>query len=100
VNLYLAFLVQQDIKGERHRRITWLLINHGAKSDSCVVSVPQQTTDKFQTVTWRETELSVKEILASAFGEQEAEKMCERISRNEVGGGWWARLIWIPRLGF
>jgi hypothetical protein len=81
-DLYLAFLSNRDIQASRHCKTTWLLINHGAKPiRACVM------------------ELSMKEILSSAFGEQEAEKMCERISKNEVGGGWRARLTWKLRLG-
>lgn len=44
-------------------------------------------------VTFRGTELSMKEILSSAFGEQEAENMCERISRNEASGSWWSWVL-------
>jgi hypothetical protein len=93
-DLYLAFLSDQKIQGSRHCRTTWLLINHGAKRiKSCVVSEQQQqTTDKYRDVTFRKTELPMKEILAKAFGEQEAENMCERISKNEVGGNWWSWL--------
>jgi hypothetical protein len=89
--LYLAFLSDQKIRDKRHCTTTWLLINHGAKPvRTCVVGTQQQqTTDKYRDVTFRRTELSMREILTGAFGEQEAERMCEMVSKNEVGGGWW-----------
>jgi hypothetical protein len=88
-DLYLAFLFAQERLERRHYKVTWLLINHGAKPiKTCAVGDPQ-----------RQTEYSMKEVLASAFGDQEAENMCEQISKNEVGGGWWFWLIsWISWL--
>jgi hypothetical protein len=92
-DLYLAFLSNQEIQGGRHCKTTWLLINHGAKPvKACVVGEQQQTTDKYQDVTFRKTELPMKEILIKAFGVQEAQKMCEQISKNEASGGWWSWL--------
>jgi hypothetical protein len=93
-DLYLAFLSNQKIQGRRHCKTTWLLINHGAKPiKACVVGEQrQQTTEKYHDVTFRKTELSMKDILASAFGEEEAENMCERIAKNGSSGGWWSWL--------
>jgi hypothetical protein len=94
-DLYLAFLSNQKIQGNRHFKTTWLLINHGAKPvKACVVGEQQQTTDKYQDVTFRKTELPMHEILIKAFGVQEAQTMCEQISKNEarLSGGWWSWL--------
>jgi len=90
-DLYLAFISDEKIQGSRHCKTTWLLINHGAKPiKSCVVSEQQQqTTEKYRDVVFRKTERSMKEILARAFGEQEAENICERIAKNEAGRSWW-----------
>jgi hypothetical protein len=91
-DLYIAFLSNQEIQGRRHCKTTWLLINHGAKPiRACAVGKQQQqTTEKFRDVTFRKTELSMKGILTKAFGEQEAQNMCEQISKNEANGGWWS----------
>jgi hypothetical protein len=91
-DLWLAFLSSRTQGGQpRQCKTTWLLINHGAKPiKACVVGEQQQTTDKYQDVTFRKTELSMKEILTKAFGEQEAQNMCEQISKNEASGGWWS----------
>jgi hypothetical protein len=87
-DLYLAFLVQQDIKGERHRKTTWLLINHGAKPiSSCLVHKPHDAD-----VHDPDFKYSMKHILSRAFGVEEAEKMCERIVKNAVNEGWWSWL--------
>jgi hypothetical protein len=89
-DLYLAFLFQQDIKSERHRKTTWLLINHGAKPISTCLVVREPP--------WKRLELPMEQILSRAFGVEEAEKMCERIAKNEAG--WWSWLtVRKPRLG-
>jgi hypothetical protein len=95
-DLYLAFLFDHEIKDKRYCETTWLLINHGAKPiKACIVGKQeQQTTDKYRDVTFCNTDLSMREILSSAFGEQEAEKMCERIARNGVDGRWWIWPAW------
>lgn len=98
-DLYLAFLSDHELRHERYRKITWMLIEHGARPiRTCVVGKQeQQTTDRYRDVTFRNAELSMREILSSAFGDQEAEDMCERTARNAVGGGWWGWVnLWKP----
>lgn len=73
-DLYLKFLSDRRIGDRRRCETTWLLINHGARPiKACVVGQPPD-----------QKELSMKAILSGAFGLQEAENMCERISKNEV----------------
>ena len=87
-DLYLAFLARQDIKGERHRKTTWLLINHGAKPvSSCLVYKPHDAD-----VHDADFKYSMEHILSRAFGVEEAEKMCERTVKNAVNEGWWSWL--------
>lgn len=88
--LYLLFLSKRKIQSRQYCKTTWLLINHGAKPTKACVAGKQRG----------QTESPMKEILAKAFGEQEAENMCERISKNEVSGNWWSGLSdWRPWLG-
>lgn len=92
-DLYLAFLFDNQINDERYCKITWLLINNGAKPiKSCVVGKQEQdTTDKYRDVTFRNMRFAMRDILRSAFGEREADEMCERIAEN-ANGSWWTRL--------
>lgn len=87
-DLYLAFLARQDIKGERHRKTTWLLINHGAKPISSCLVHKRHDADVHDP----DFKYSMKHILSRAFGVEEAEKMCERIVKNAVNEGWWSWL--------
>jgi hypothetical protein len=71
--LYLAFLSAQECLDKRDCKTTWLLIKHGAK--------PIKAYDVGGK--WpQKKKLSMKEILVGAFGDREAEKMCERIAKN------------------
>lgn len=94
-DLYLAFLFDHNITGERYSKTTWLLINGGAKPiKSCVVGARKQLrTNKYRDVTFRYKELTMEEILSAAFGE-EAESMCERIAQNHVDRGWLPWSVW------
>lgn len=93
-DFYLAFLFDNQIKDAKHRDATWLLVRKGAKPvKACVVGKQgQDTTDRYRDVTFRKTELSMRDILSGAFGELEAENMCQCIAQNEQGGGWWSWL--------
>jgi hypothetical protein len=90
-DLYLAFLHNQQIHGGRSCKTTWLLINHGARPiKGCIVIAEKQLGTADRHATALKEELPMKEILASAFGKEEAENMCERIAKNEPSGNWWS----------
>lgn len=90
-DLYLAFLYDNYLSGERYRQVTWLLIEHGARPiKSCAVGRKQQRmTAKYHEVVVYQMELTMDQILSRVFGKDEATAMCKAIANNGRAGGWW-----------
>lgn len=90
-DLYLAFLYDNDLGKERYRKLTWLLIGHGARPISnCVVGEQKhERTAKYRDTVIHNTKLSMVQILTKAFGGSEAEAMCEAIAKNGRASSWW-----------
>jgi hypothetical protein len=86
--MYVAFLYDQKIRDGRHLKTTWLLINRGAKPINFffVREQMRKSTGPWNMIPHR-AELSMKDVLARAFGEHEAENMCERVAKNDIHRG-------------
>lgn len=75
------------------RRVTWLLIDHGAQNVTQVKVRDLRTnvTSKYGNDANLQKEMTMRQILTETFGEEESNKMCERVARNTKG---WFSLWW------
>lgn len=108
-DLYLRFLYDTHAGDETSRKITWLLIKHGAQSVEGIVQTTVHSHEshgtttryrqkKYRTTKTRESHtISMKAMLRKCFGDDEARSMCEYIAKNDAAGtwlGWASSLLW------
>lgn len=83
-DLYLVHLLNDRVEKNEGREVLWALIAAGARDlGKCEVAGSREAT--------------MKEVLAQIFGSEEAEEMCQAISKNEPSGAIQAAWGWLRR---